>query len=187
MITTNPFLFWRLALTLLMGLPAVAVGDCGTGVIPISRIQGPGDHSSFSGQTVSVEGIITMDARQQGGFRGFYLQQADGETDNDPQTSEALFVYTHRTDGQHGDRVHVSGRVKEFHGLTELTDITSITRCGNGRLPEPVSVTLPWQDGQPPEHLENMRINIAGELTVVDHYNLARYGELTLADRKSVV
>ncbi len=76
-----------------------------------------------------------------------------------------------RTDGQHGDRVHVSGRVKEFHGLTELTDITSITRCGNGRLPEPVSVTLPWQDGEPPEHLENMRINVAGELTVINHYN----------------
>lgn len=181
MITTNPFLFWRLALTLLIGLPAVAAGDCGTGVIPVSRIQGTGDHSSFAGQTVSVEGIITMDARQRGGFRGFYLQQADGETDNDPQTSEALFVYTHRTDGQHGDRVHVSGRVKEFHGLTELTDITSITRCGNGRLPEPVSVTLPWQDGEPPEHLENMRINVAGELTVINHYNLARYGELTLA------
>lgn len=122
-----------------------------------------------------------MDARQQGGFRGFYLQQADGETDNDPQTSEALFVYTHRTDGQRGDRVHVSGRVKEFHGLTELTDITSITRCGNSRLPEPVSIALPWQDGQPPEHLENMRINVAGELTVIDHYNLARYGELALA------
>lgn len=181
MITTNPFLFWRLALALLIGLPAVAAGDCGTGVIPVSRIQGTGDHSSFAGQTVSVEGIITMDARQRGGFRGFYLQQADGETDNDPQSSEALFVYTHRTDGQHGDRVHVSGRVKEFHGLTELTDITSITRCGNGRLPEPVSVTLPWQDGEPPEHLENMRINVAGELTVINHYNLARYGELTLA------
>lgn len=181
MITTNPFLSWRLALILLIGLPAVAAGDCGTGVIPVSRIQGTGDHSPFAGQTVSVEGIITMDARQQGGFRGFYLQQADGETDNDPQTSEALFVYTHRTDGQRGDRVHVSGRVKEFHSLTELTDITAITHCGDGRLPEPVSVTLPWQDGQSPEHLENMRINVAGKLTVVDHYNLARYGELTLA------
>ncbi len=93
MITTNPFLFWRLALTLLIGLPAVAAGDCGTGVIPVSRIQGTGDHSSFAGQTVSVEGIITMDAHQRGCFRGFSLQPADCVTANDPQCSEVLVVY----------------------------------------------------------------------------------------------
>lgn len=122
-----------------------------------------------------------MDARHPGGFGGFYLQQADDETDKNPKTSEALFIHTNHSDGERGDRVRVSGRVKEFHGLTELTDITSITNCGDGRLPNPVSVTLPWRNNQPPEHLENMRIDVVNDLTVIDHYNLARYGELTLA------
>lgn len=124
---------------------------------------------------------MTMDARHKGGFRGFYLQQADSETDNNPETSEALFVYTNRSSGSPGERVRVSGRVKEFHGLTELVDIDGIDVCGDGAMPDPIPVTLPWPDGRRPEHLENMRITVNGSPTVIDHYNLARFGELTLA------
>jgi len=128
-----------------------------------------------------------MDARHPDGFRGFYLQQADNETDGDPATSEALFVYTNRPEGTSGARVRLSGTVKEFHGLTELTDVTSITLCGEARLPEPVTIELPWPDDKPPEHLENMRVKVANDLTVIDHYNLARYGELTLAARPQII
>lgn len=181
MTTTNTSAPWLYVLALALWLPATAAGSCGTEAIPVSRIQGTGDHSPLANQTVTVEGIITMDARHKGEFRGFYLQQADNETDNNPTTSEALFVYTNRSDGLRGERVRVSGRVKEFHGLTELTDVTAITQCGSARLPAPITVTLPWRDGQIPEHLENMRVAVAGELTVIDHYNLSRYGELTLA------
>ncbi|NMT62857.1 ExeM/NucH family extracellular endonuclease [Marinobacter orientalis] len=147
----------------------------------IARIQGEGDRSPLAGQAVTVEGVITMDVRHEGGFHGFYLQQPDRETDDNPETSEALFVYTNRSAGQPGDRVRVSGRVKEFHGLTELTDISTLAVCGTGRLPAPIPLTLPWPENQRPEHLENMLVAIAGNLTVIDHYNLARYGELTLA------
>lgn len=136
----------------------------------------------MAGQHISVEGIITLDSRQQGGFRGFYLQQADTETDHDPTTSEALFIYTNRTTGQVGHRVRVRGRIKEFHGLTELTNIQQLEDCGQARLPAPITVRLPWPGNRAPEHLENMRIAVAGRLTVIDNYNLARYGELTLAN-----
>lgn len=186
MIITNPSISWHYALTLLLWLP-FAAADCGSEAIPIARIQGTGDHSPFAGQTVTVEGVMTMDARRKGGFRGFYLQQADGETDINPKTSEALFVYTNRPDGLTGERVRVSGRVKEFHGLTELTDVTSITRCGEASLPAPVPVGLPWPDTKPPEHLENMWVRVAGDLTVIDHYTLARYGELTLAAGPQII
>lgn len=128
-----------------------------------------------------------MDARHKGGFRGFYLQQADNETDSNPKTSEALFVYTGRSAGSRGERVRVSGRVKEFHNLTELTDVEALTVCGSGRLPEPVPVTLPWPENRPPEQLENMLVTIADKLTVIDHYNLARYGELALAARNQLM
>ncbi len=166
----------------MLWLPAGAVAaGCGSPATAISQVQGHQARSPLAGEEVTVEGVITLDSRHQGGFRGFYLQQADGETDNNPATSEGLFVYTNRTTAKAGDRVRVSGRVKEFHGLTELADIRQLLDCGKARLPEPVTVRLPWPGNHPPEHLENMRVAVAGSLTVIDNYQLARYGELTLA------
>lgn len=138
----------------------------------------------MAGQTVTVEGIITRDARMPGGFGGFYLQQADYQTDNDPRTSEALFVYTRRSAGEPGMRVRVTGRVKEYHGLTELVSIKTLNVCGQEVLPEPIPVKLPWSVTA--EALENMRVRFDQPLTVIDSYNLGRYGELTLAPTDQV-
>lgn len=173
---------WTLPLLLLATAPAVA-DTCGSGAIPISQVQGSGTTSPLAGQQVTVEGIVTLDTRYKGGFRGFYLQQADAEYDDDPATSEALFIYTSRTGGQTGHRVRVSGKVKEHHGLTELTQVHSLSDCGPGPLPEAVTIALPWPADTQPEHLENMRVRVNGRLTVIDSYNLARFGELTLAPR----
>ncbi|HEY9119907.1 MAG TPA: endonuclease, partial [Marinobacter sp.] len=188
MITLRAFTQKLITAALLLWLPAAAAaGECGASATEISRIQGETARSPFAGQMVTVEGVITMDARQRGGFRGFYLQQADGETDANPKTSEALFVYTGRSEGSKGQRVRVSGRVKEYHGLTELTDVNTLTVCGPGLLPEPAPVTLPWADNHQPEHLENMVVTMVDQLTVIDHYNLARYGELTLAVSNQII
>ena len=133
----------------------------------------------MAGATVTVEGILTQDSRAKGGFGGFYLQQADHQTDGNPATSEALFIYTDREIADVGMRVRVTGKVKEYHGLTELVSVRSIRACGRGPLPAPIAITLPW--AVDPEHLENMRVTFRQPLTVVDNYNLARYGELGLA------
>lgn len=166
----------------MLWLPAGAIADtCGSPATAISQVQGSQARSPLVGQQVTVEGVVTLDSRQRGGFRGFYLQQAVGETDGDPTTSEGLFIYTNRKTGQVGHRVRVRGRIKEFHGLTELTDIRLLKDCGKATLPAPASVRLPWPGARAPEHLENMRVAVAAPLTVIDNYNLARYGELTLA------
>lgn len=166
-------------------LPAHADNRCGDPATPIHQVQGAGDQSPLTGQTVTVEGILTLDSRQPGGFSGFYLQQADHQTDNDPATSEALFVYTRKAVGTVGQRVRVTGTVKEFHGLTEVAPVHSLSVCGQATLPAPINVSLPWS--QPPESLENMRVRFADPLTVIDNYNLARYGELTLAASDQVI
>src|SRR5690554_6840574 len=165
-------------------LPAVAAASCGDPATPIHRIQSDGTRSPLAGQTVTVEGIVTRDAREPGGFNGFYLQQADHETDNNPATSEALFIYTRKKAGKPGQRLRVTGTVKEFHGLTELVAVRNLKVCGAAPLPEPVEVSLPWPEA--PEHLENMRVRFSQPLTIIDHYNLARYGELTLASSDQV-
>ena len=164
--------------------PMPAWSDCGAPATPVHDIQGPGSQSPMLGETVTVEGILTRDARYPGGFDGFYLQQADAETDDNPATSEALFVYTRKTRGQPGQRLRVTGTVKEYHGLTELVAIQTLSVCGQGQLPDAIDVSLPWP--QAPESLENMRVRFHQPLTIVDHYNLAVYGELTLAAEDQV-
>ncbi|AOY89333.1 endonuclease [Marinobacter salinus] len=172
---------------ILLVLPWVepAAADCGKPATPIARIQGAGDQSPMAGQTVSVEGILTLDSRAEGGFRGFYLQQADHQADDSPLTSEALFIYTNRQPGKPGDRLRLTGTVKEYHGLTELTKISTLIVCGRETLPQPIPLSLPWQDN--PETRENMRVEFRQPLTIIDNYDLARYGELTLAAGDQVI
>lgn len=171
---------------LLTTLPAAAVASaCGAPATPIHAIQGTGEQSPMAGRTVTVEGILTRDARGQGGFSGFYLQQADHQTDNNPDTSEALFVYTRKPAGNPGQRLRITGEVKEYHGLTELVNVRQLNVCGRGQLPRARQLTLPWN--QSPESLENMRVSLRQPLTVIEHYNVARYGELTLATSDQVM
>ncbi|MGM0768216.1 MAG: ExeM/NucH family extracellular endonuclease [Pseudomonadota bacterium] len=185
---TSPLFTIVLAIALAAVTRGAAAEACHTPATPISEIQGHGERSPLAGTQVTVEGILTLDSRHRGGFRGFYLQQADDETDGQASTSEALFIHTGEDVGKPGHRVRVRGRVKEFHDLTELTDVRYVKDCGPARLPEPVPIRLPWRDGEwPPEHLENMRVRVNGRLTVIDSYHLARYGELTLAAQSQLI
>lgn len=174
-----------LSLLFVAAVPAQATAEvCGDQATAIHQVQGSGTSSPLAGKKITVEGILTQDRRHSGGFGGFYLQQADAETDQNPATSEALFVYTRLTQGQPGQRLRVTGKVKEYHGLTELVDISSLKICGDATMPQSIVVTLPWS--QPPESLENMRVRFSQPLTVIDHYNLSVFGELTLAANDQV-
>lgn len=126
---------------------------------------------------------MTLDLRQPGGFEGFYLQQADHETDDDPTTSEALFVHTRKTSASPGQRTRVTGIIHQHYGLTSLTSVSALSACGPASLPDPVPIHLPWPENQSPRHLESMRITLSHPLVVTDTYNLGRYGELALAPR----
>lgn len=183
-------LFYRVlvaACLIFPGTSAVlaATTPCGDQFTPIHAIQGSGPRSPLEGKRVTVEGILTLDSRNPGGFRGFYLQQADTETDDDPATSEALFVYTRRSAGSPGKRLRVTGIVREFHGLTELADIDSLRVCRDG--PMPGAVTLRAEDPDTFEAFENMRVELPTGMTVLDTHNFARYGELVLGSTDAIV
>ncbi len=171
-----------LMILLLLAARVSAGNTCGQPATAIASIQGDRDTSPLVGQWVTVEGVVTLDSRGKDGFQGMYLQQADARTDHNPQTSEALFVYTRSAVGTVGHRLRVSGQVQEYHGLTELTHTRDLTDCGTAALPAARQLSLPWPDGQAPERLEAMRVTLAQPLTVTDSYPLARYGSLTLAD-----
>ncbi|WP_320158925.1 ExeM/NucH family extracellular endonuclease [Marinobacter litoralis] len=172
-------------LVFLAASPATtAAQECGSPATAIHRVQGSGPHSPLAGQTVSIEGIVTYTSSHRDGFHGFYIQQADSETDNDPATSEALFVYSRRN-ASPGQRLRLTGTVKEFHDLTELVNVSQHTVCGRAPIPQPIKLTLPWP--QAPESLENMRVLFETQLTVIEHHNLSRFGELTLAHEDQIM
>ncbi len=112
----------------------------------ISQIQGPGEKSPLEGELVDTTGIVT--ARKS---NGFYIQSRPQDDDNDPATSEGLFVFTQSVPpavAAAGNLVRILGIVSEFKPasdpesptLTELTD-PSITVLATGQtLPEPVTV-----------------------------------------------
>lgn len=146
----------------------------------IAEVQGSGDATPLAGRTVRVEGIVTGDFQRDDQLRGFFLQ--DPTPDADPRTSEGLFAYagTGLRDVKVGDRVLVTGRAVEFNGWTELSPVTAVDVCGTGRI-TPLRYELPRPDGVTFEPVENMLLAFPEPLTVTEHYNLGRYGEITVS------
>ncbi|AWN23195.1 endonuclease [Deinococcus irradiatisoli] len=178
------------ALTLItLGLSActsnAATPEAPYGGTRIHDIQGAtpaGDVASPKvGEKVEIEAVVVGVFP---GLSGYAVQEADSMADQNPNTSEGLFVYcgSVTTCGavKVGDRVKVSGTIKEFSKGTQLDTVTAETVVASGlTLPKAVTVTLP-QDGNW-EKYEGMRLNFPQTLTVTDNYSYGRYGQLGLS------
>jgi len=95
--------------------------------VRIHDIQGHSRISPLNGQTVSgVSGIVTG-VRSQGSSKGFWLQ--DPKPDDDPATSEGIFVYTESAPKVAvGDSVSVAGLVIEYYPGGSQSGVQSVTR-----------------------------------------------------------
>lgn len=107
----------------------------------IHDIQGASHNSLYDGLAVqNVEGIVTHIVNAS----SFYMQEIPGMEDDDTKTSEGILIYKSTHGMAVGNKVSVSGQVKEYAtATTELatTEIvaTAITVEGeNQTLPEPV-------------------------------------------------
>ncbi|MFF9766705.1 endonuclease/exonuclease/phosphatase family protein [Streptomyces sp. NPDC014636] len=116
--------------------------------VRIHDVQGTTRISPFAGQKVTdVPGIVTA-TRTYGSSKGFWLQ--DPTPDDDPATSEGVFVFTSSTPKVAvGDSVTVTGTVSEYvpggtsSGNQSLTEITKpvITTVSTGNtVPAPVVI-----------------------------------------------
>ncbi|MCG8520375.1 MAG: ExeM/NucH family extracellular endonuclease [Pseudomonadales bacterium] len=176
---------WLLAwLLAVLQLPAWA-DSCGEPALAIHQIQGAAEQSPYVGQRVTVEGVITYSATDAGELQGAFLQSADHQRDNDPATSEALFVHSRTPLSAPGRRLRLTGQVREYHGLTELTRVQQRLDCGPAALPTATTIAWPPADGA--EALEGMRVQLESPLVVIDQYDLAHYGTLTLAPERQPV
>lgn len=165
------------------------MGDCGAAATPIHAIQGVGRSSPLL-RPVPGEEVIVVEAVVVGrfpefpqGLGGFFIQEEDDEVDDDPRTSEGLFVFDTSREFQFevGDRVRVRGRVAEFFGLTELVEISQLVVCPRRGSASAVQLHLPLDDEADWERWEGMRVEIDQQLFVTGHHNIGRFGEVDLA------
>lgn len=150
--------------------------------ILISRIQGTGGDSAYSGQSVTVSAVVTQITSS-----GFYLQEEDSDSDGNAASSEGIFVYTNGgTQVALGELVSLTGTVSDYYGMTQISGITEITRGAvQGAMPSAAIVSLSPDAAADYEALEGMRVQVisAGSdpLTVIENYNLDRYGEIVIS------
>lgn len=161
---------------------APPVGVCDDSFTATYTIQGSGDISSLLGSIVVTQGIVTADFEgiTPDTLGGFYVQAEF--SDQDPLTSDGLFVYNPGVDVvTSGLVVRVTGMVDETHGQTRLVAPVTVIGCGRTAEIAPTPVTLPFASAAQPEQFEGMLVAFSQELTVSDHHDLGRFGELTLS------
>ncbi len=180
-------------------LVSVSDNDRAVQITPIHTIQGTEASSPLQGQTVTVEGIVVASFPGSGGLSGFFLQEEDGDADQDPRSSEGIFVYDPAGlfGGGVGERVRLSGTVAEYlssatgisgapvaSSLTQVTALTTLERKGNAPLPTAATLFLPVADELAFEAVEGMAVTVlaaSGPLTVTNTFGLGRYGQVGLS------
>ncbi|WP_352431152.1 Ig-like domain-containing protein [Pyrinomonas sp.] len=146
-------------------------------ITPIHTIQGTGSSSPLVGQTVTTSGIVT-------GLKsnGFFIQAPDSEADNDPNSSEGIFVFTASAPPSAatiGNRVNVTGTVTEFRPssdpnsppLTQISNSPTVTVVStNNPLPTPITLTpadtSPTGTVEQLEKYEGMRVRVDSLLVI---------------------
>jgi hypothetical protein len=150
-IRTSVFGHIRFAVLLMLAVYCFPLGVSAQKERTISEVQGEKNVSPFDGQTAQLTGIVTARTRT-----GFFLQSPDDKTDNNPATSEGIFVFTKSEptgEATIGNLVSVTGTITEFRPkaepasllLTELSfykDKDTIKVISKGiALPKPVTLT----------------------------------------------
>jgi predicted extracellular nuclease len=156
-------------------------GQCGETATRIAQIQGAGASSPLVGNSVSIEAIVVADFQNSDQLGGFFVQDADIHSDNNPSTSEGIYIASTMPVAV-GDRVRVSGTIAETFQLTQLTNTTTTVCASSQTLPTPASITLPVNSLDAFEAIEGMSVAIAQTLTVNETYQLGRYGQVLLAN-----
>lgn len=149
----------------------------------VHDVQGSGASSPLAGDEVVIEAIVVGDFQESSQHAGFFVQEDDIDADNDPATSEGLFIAAGPAvfDVEVGDLVRVSGTVSETFGMTQLTGVSVELLAEGTPLPAATEVLLPFAALDTPERFEGMLVHLPQQLTVTENFNLGRFGEIFLS------
>ena len=164
--------------------PLTAQLNCGEPVTHlISELQGEGGASPFVNDNVRVKGVVVGDFQGENLLGGFYLQEEAADQDNNPFTSEGIFVFEGGApvlDVSLGEVVVVEATVEEFNGLTELVDV-QVAFCDQTEQPVP-EVIRNWENTEAfAERYEGMLVRFPDSLFVTNLDAVDRFGELELS------
>ncbi|GLX78542.1 hypothetical protein tinsulaeT_18820 [Thalassotalea insulae] len=162
--------------------PVSALGQCYDHATLISAIQGETNTSPLVDQTHVVEGVVSAVFPD---LKGFFIQEELVDQDDNPLTSEGLFVYNNQNTVTPtvGDVVRVIGNVAEHYDNTQISANEDLLNCATDSLVA-TPVTLPLASQYALEAVEGMLVSFEQTLTVVDNYSLSRYGEVTVASER---
>lgn len=167
---------------------AASARECGQGFTPIYEIQGSGSESPLlfdsdhPQRRLTTVGVVTVDLQKNSEHGGFFLQDLDG--DEDPSTSDGIFVSHQDTEGfdvSEGDVIRIVAEVDEQFGRTQLEKVRTIQVCGSAT---PTALPITTRDfNANPEQYEGMFLQYTGDLFVSDTFNLHRFGEIWVSDK----
>ncbi|WP_213611466.1 ExeM/NucH family extracellular endonuclease [Pseudoalteromonas sp.] len=158
--------------------------ECGAQKTLINDIQGEGNASPLVNTQVELEGIVTADFQADDQLKGFFVTSLEADIDNNPLTSEGVFVYFNSIDVNVGDHVRIKGIVEEYFDATQIGNVSQVTVCDTGLSTTPTTITLPVTQVSDLEAYEGMLVSLEQPLVVTNNYGLGRYGELELATER---
>lgn len=136
--------------------------------VTIMAIQGHGSASPRENDTVTTAGNVVTAV----GPKGFFMQDPLG--DNDPTTSDGIYVYTGSAPAVAlGNVVTVSGKVQEYNGSTELTNASISVTATSGATVAPYVL-----DDHPPTNDPLTGPCVGGNSTInplVDGYQASNF------------
>lgn len=169
----------RILTVSLLALTLFAIGASAQKNRLIGDIQSDKAGSPYAGELARVNGIVTARVRN-----GFYMQTPDDKVDSNPNTSEAIFVFTSQEPpgaAAIGNYVSVTGTIDEYRppADTQSLPVTQIRMRRNldivaveskdNPLPKPIVLTIKDFESSTIEQLEkyeSMRVSVP-ELTAV--------------------
>jgi predicted extracellular nuclease len=159
----------------------VAADPCAGAFTPIPQIQGSGATPAITGPVIT-EGVVVGDFEGPAGttLRGYYVQDAAG--DANALTSDGIFVFNgpNTTAVNIGDSVRVSGSAADFQDQTQITQ-SAVVVCSTGATVMPTDIAFPVDSLADLERYEGMLVRVAQTMTVTEHFQLGRFGQVLLS------
>ena len=156
-----------------------AANPCEVTATPVPAIQGSGPTAAITG-SVTTQGVVVGDYEGPSpALRGFFIQDPTG--DGDAATSDGIFVFegSNADSVKVGDLVTVSGNAGENQGQSQIS-AASVTGCGTGSV-APTDVPFPVASDTALERYEGMLVTLPQAMTVTEHFQLGRFGQVTLS------
>ena len=98
-----------------------------------------------------------------------------------PPTRSSCSTAATRTSSSSATSSRVTGNVGENQGQTQISvTAANVVECGTGTV-APTDVTLPMASATAFERYEGMLVRMAQTLTVTEHFQLGRFGEVLLS------